>query len=97
MSMKYYGVIGKTVSVCAQRFPQPHYIEMIGPNIHNGIARPDGSWSVPPKDKDTLIEEYVSKYYSINERLRIITKGTEEEKQKLDEVLDKANKLYSKR
>jgi hypothetical protein len=94
--MKYYAIIGKAECICSTYPPTKRHIEMGSPNRFKGIARPDGTWSTPIKNKSMLVEEYVSKYYTQNEVFRILTVGTDDEKVKLGEVFKQADELAKK-
>lgn len=93
--MYYYAIPGKSDVVCAKRSPSKKHIKMVGPNDIEGIARSDGTWSKPIKPTKQIQDEFISKYYNKDEQVRILVSGSDEEKRKLQLVIDKAKTLKS--
>jgi hypothetical protein len=88
-------MIGRSECIAAKRAPNKKYIKMSGPNNTGGIARPDGTWSLPIVDVKTKRASYIEKYFNKDEQLRILVSGTEEEKVKLKKIIDKASEIVS--
>lgn len=100
---KHFAKIGDMSSILSEQSPGKDYVEMEGPSsTFSGevqIASADGTWVTVEMDTDVNEQtcEYVAKYYSIAEQLRIMNMGTPNERDALKKIYVKKHAELSEK